>query len=172
VGIVLGPLVAPVAVGMRRDAPAAFSRPLADPATGPGPVDVLVGIDGSALAARAARVAVELLEQRIGRFTLVSAVDYEAAGEGLPEGRAAVEAELERVAAEIEPSLGRVPGTVLVAGRAVSAIADFADRENYGLIAIGARGAGASRAVFGSVASALARRGHVPTLVVHAGERD
>jgi nucleotide-binding universal stress UspA family protein len=166
-GVVLGPLVAPVAVSLARNAPKAYSRVLGDPARGPGPVDVLVGIDGSTLAARAARVAVQLLDERIGRLTLVSAVDYETVSMSPVSTRDVAEEELKRVAAELEPLLGRTPGTALVAGPPVGMLADFAAREGYALIAIGARGTGASRYAFGSVASALARRGSLPTLVVH-----
>ena len=166
-GVAFGPLLAPVTVSLRNAAPRTYTRVLGAPARGPGPVDVLVGIDGSALAARAARVAVDLLDGRIGRLTLVSAVDYEAISAAPPTDAQAAEDELERIAADLEPMLGRAPGTALVAGPAVSALADFASREGYALIAIGARGAGASRLVFGSVASDLARRGSLPILVVH-----
>jgi nucleotide-binding universal stress UspA family protein len=164
-GAVLGPLVAPVAVTLARTAPKGYARVLGDPALGPGPVDVLVGIDGSTLAERAARVAVELLDGRIGRLTLVSAVDHEAIS--TVSTRDVAEVELTRIALELEDLLGRAPGTAVVAGPAVGMLAEFAAREGYNLIAIGARGAGASRYVFGSVASALARRGSLPTLVVH-----
>jgi nucleotide-binding universal stress UspA family protein len=94
-------------------------------------------------------------------------VDYEAISSAPLTTTREAEDELERIAADLEAILGRAPGTALVAGPAVSALADFAARGGYDLIAIGARGAGASRLLFGSVASDLARRGSLPILMVH-----
>ena len=49
-GTAFGPLLSPAAASLRSAAPRTYLRVLGAPARGPGPVDVLVGIDGSALA--------------------------------------------------------------------------------------------------------------------------
>ena len=84
-----GPLVVPLAFARARQA-RHFPR-AADVGTWRGPVDVLVGVDGSAESLAAAAVVGSLLGDRIGRFTLATVVDYDTAldGEAGPAHRAA-----------------------------------------------------------------------------------
>ena len=77
-GLLLGPLVVPVALASRRQPAPAGPRQLAAGRQGGGRVDVLVGIDGSPEAAAALDAAVDLLRSRLGRLTLAAVTDLDA----------------------------------------------------------------------------------------------
>jgi nucleotide-binding universal stress UspA family protein len=167
-GAALGPLVIPLALGSVRRERAPTDVALRQPVGGAGPVDVLVGIDGSAEARRALRAVVELLGPRLGRLTLATVVDFdtaESAQHGAERRRA--EQHLEEAALDARAIGGdRVPGELLLAGRPATALVRHARENGYGLLAIGCRGHGASKLAFGSVASQLARAAEVPVFLV------
>ena len=79
IGTILGPIALPLAWGRISSEPAAPNRETVDvvPGPGTGPVDVLVGIDGSPESESALRTAVELLGPRIGRLTLVGVTGFD-----------------------------------------------------------------------------------------------
>ena len=78
IGAVLGPLVVPVAwVSLRRDATNRVVETLALGRSHGGPVNILVGIDGSTDADTAERAAADLLGNRLGRVVLATVVDPE-----------------------------------------------------------------------------------------------
>jgi nucleotide-binding universal stress UspA family protein len=174
-GAVLGPLVIPVALSRMRDARGVS---LLDPdrAAYRGPVDVLVGMDGSAESLSAAEVVADLLGDRIGRLTLVTVVDYDTAlGGTAGTTRMSAEEELASAAAQLGQRLGSDVDAVVLAGRPAEVLAAHATDSGFDVLAIGSRGRGASRLVTGSVASRLARGASLPVLVVtahhHAGSR-
>jgi nucleotide-binding universal stress UspA family protein len=157
-GAALGPLVIPLAFSRAREArglPRTFSE------TRQGPVDVLVGIDGSAESIVAANVVGVLLGERIGRLTLATVVDYDTAlgGQSGPAHRAA-RLVLAQAADVIVDALSVDPDTVVLAGKPADAVTTHAADGRFDVLAVGCRGRGASRVVLGSVATRLSRGVH------------
>jgi hypothetical protein len=77
-GIMLGPLALPLAVGTARHPGLTRPRRLLAGAPAGGQVDLLVGIDGSAQAAAAMDAALDALGARLGRLTLAAVTDVDA----------------------------------------------------------------------------------------------
>lgn len=164
--LVLGAVLGPLAVVLAVDATRHERRPGAEivlaatpPTSGTGPVDVLVGYDGSQEALAAAEAVVELFGTRLGRLTAATVVPY---GEATDARRRAADA-LRDLAGH---SRGRVPGLELLRGHPSAALGAFAAGGHYDLIAVGTRGAGITKALLGSAASELARDSSVPVLLV------
>jgi len=165
VGTLLGPMGALLALVARRQEEQLGSVSFAAPdrgATRTGPVDVLVGSDGSPESAAAMDAAVELLGDRLGRLTVATVVPFGGVKE--PE-RLATEG-LRRMAAR---SPGRASDLELLHGHPSAALAQCAIEGGYELIAVGTRGKGLTKAILGSAASELARDSKIPVLLV--GER-
>lgn len=164
-GTVLGPLVVPLALSRGRQA--RQLPPPATPTSWQGPVDVLVGIDGSPESIAAATVVARLLGERIGRFTLAAVVDYDTAlgGEAFP-AHQAVTADLERAAEAVGHLLSRTPETVVLAGKPADTLTTSATDGNFDVVAVGSRSSGASKLLMGSVATRLARGTPTPVLIV------
>jgi nucleotide-binding universal stress UspA family protein len=160
-GAVLGPLALPLAWMAIRDEARASPRPLGESVSGGGSVDVLVGIDGSAEAANALQATIELVGANVGRLTLASVVTFDESPQARSDEQRAVEL-LEAAASSIE---AHVPGRVLLAGQPAEALIRHATEDGYGLLAIGRRGRGASKAFLGSTAARVAN-GPVPVLIV------
>ena len=167
-GIVFGPLTWGLwRIDRIRDRDAR-PRPLAAGSRGVGPVDVLVGVDGSAESHAALRAVVELLGDRLGRLAVASVLDFDTALETQewPE-RAKADGELAS-AVELMASLRSAqPETVLLTGRPAEALEQYADAECFTLVAIGSRGRGLTKALLGSTASDLSARSAVPVLIVN-----
>lgn len=168
-GTVLGPLVIPLALE------AIFSeRVVGTVALHPSPSDrgklaVLVGVDGSSESVAAARAAVDLLADRIGRVTLAAVVDYDSAvvdydstGYSMSERRRAAEAHLDSAARAVA---FENPEREILVGSPADALARAAHEGGFDLLVVGHRGRGASRALLGSVASRLASGPTVPILI-------
>ena len=169
-GTVLGPLALPLAVAAQqrlrgRAWVVRSGRP------GRGPVDVLVGLDGSAEAAAALAAVLELLGPRLGRLTLATVIDLDVSVEhNRAVARARAELELRGRLVQLMLSTGpddarRVPALVLVAGHPAQALARLATEGGYDLLVVGSRGAGLSKLVLGSTATSLAAHAKVPVLV-------
>jgi nucleotide-binding universal stress UspA family protein len=164
--LVLGTLLGPLAVALAVDAerheerlePARLPGGPRTPA-GQGPVDLLVGFDGSAESADAVQTAVELLGPRIGRLTVATVLPYD---DVRGEERQAHE-ELRRLAARMP---GRGVELEVLHGHPATALRSFACDGGYELIAVGTRGAGITKAILGSAATELARDSEVPVLLV------
>jgi hypothetical protein len=75
-GLVLGPIALLLALVAARDERSP-SQVVAGGIPGSGPVDVLVGIDGSPESAAAATAALDLLGGRVGRLTLLAVTDID-----------------------------------------------------------------------------------------------
>ena len=164
-GTVLGPLVIPLAFSRRREA-MKLGR-ASTPAARQGPVDVLVGVDGSPESIAAAEVVVSLLSERIGRLTLATVIDYDTAlaGEGAG-AHDAVRTELERVAELVSGSLPRLVETMVLTGKPAVALSEQAADGQFDVLAVGSRGRGASKLLMGSVATGLSGGASTPVLIV------
>jgi nucleotide-binding universal stress UspA family protein len=175
-GLLLGPIALLLAlVEVRKERPW-WTRLVASGDPGGGPVDVLVGIDGSPESAAATTAALDLLGGRVGRLTLVAVTDLDDSYAGREE-RVRLQGVLERQAEEVRAWLRErdgpvqakqmvVPELKLMAGRAATTLDTLAAEDGYDLLVVGARGAGLSSVLLGSVASRLAARASVPVLVV------
>ena len=166
-GATLGPLVVPVALSRTRQArtlpPTKVDR------TRRGPVDILVGIDGSRDSIAAANLVAGLVGERVGRLTLATVVDYDTALDGdKSHTHRTARAALARAAAAVKATVRRDIDTVVLAGIPADALTNHAVSARYDVIAVGNRGRGATKVVMGSVASRLTRSSPVPVLVAAA----
>jgi nucleotide-binding universal stress UspA family protein len=159
IGLFLGPLAVAVALSFAIRAPSWQPKFLHSASRGTGPVDVLVGIDGSRESTTAAAKVRTLFGSAEGRVTFAQAIPLDATVE-----RERV-AERQLVAASAaHPELD--PSTVVLRGEPVAALRDYAFRLGYEVLVVGARGKGRTKALLGSVATGLARGGSVPVLPV------
>jgi nucleotide-binding universal stress UspA family protein len=174
-GLVLGPIALLLALVAARNEPAP-ARLVASGIPGSGPVDVLVGVDGSPESAAATTAALDLLGSRVGRLTLVAVAEVDDSVAGRQE-RARLREELERQAEAVRVWLREdhppakavrpvIPELVLREGQPAATLDRIAGEDGYGLLVVGARGAGLSSVLLGSVATRLAARASVPVLVV------
>jgi nucleotide-binding universal stress UspA family protein len=161
-GTILGPLAVVLAVVAGRSDERLEPAPVSVrvPATaGTGPVDVLVGYDGSSESVAAIDAVVGLLGERLGRLTVATVVPY---GDlKVPERLAT-----DRLAHLAEGPTGVLPQVEILHGHPSAALGQHAREGGYELIAVGTRGKGFSKAVMGSAASELARDSKVPVLLV------
>jgi nucleotide-binding universal stress UspA family protein len=175
-GLVLGPIALLLALVEVRNERPWWTRLVASGAPGSGPVDVLVGIDGSPESAAATTAALELLGDRVGRLTLVAVTEVDDSVAGREE-RARLQGELERQAeavrgwlrerdGPVEAKQTVVPELQLMSGPPARTLDTIAAEDGYDLLVVGARGAGMSRVLLGSVATSLAARASVPVLII------
>jgi nucleotide-binding universal stress UspA family protein len=175
-GLVLGPIAMLLALVEVRNERPWGTRLVASGDPGGGPVDILVGIDGSPESAAATTAALELLGDRVGRLTLaaVAEVDDSTAGR---EERARLREELERQSEAVRAWLREpdgsaqakqtvVPELQLMAGRPATTLDTIAAEDGYDVLVVGARGTGMSSVLLGSVATRLAARASVPVLII------
>jgi nucleotide-binding universal stress UspA family protein len=162
-GTLLGPLAVVLAIQARRRTemlqPASLRRPPAIPSS--GPVDVLVGFDGSPESRAAVEMVPKLLGDKLGRLTVATVVPY---GEIREQERLATKAlrTLEGRAVGVECDLE------LLHGQPAAALSQYAVEGGYTLIAVGTRGAGITKAILGSAATQLAGNSKVPVLLFAA----
>jgi nucleotide-binding universal stress UspA family protein len=163
IGAILGPIALPLAWGRIGSEPAALNREIVDAVPGPGtgPVDVLVGIDGSAESETALRTAVEILGPRIGRLTLAGVTDFDY---GSSQAQADSKRALGRLRTMAASANVAAPGIMILSGRPADALSEHALRDGYQLLVVGRRGRGASKAILGSTAAQLASA-PIPVLV-------
>lgn len=161
-GTLFGPLAIILAVDARRhdedlDPEALTGAKLAT--VGTGPVDVLVGYDGSPESAAVVHFVRALFADRLGRLTVATVVPF---GDIREQERLAAEG-LRRFAREAGP----VPQFEILHGHPSAALREYASDGGFELIAVGTRGAGVAKAVLGSAATELAHGGgKVPVLLV------
>jgi hypothetical protein len=141
-GLVLGPIALLLALLSVRNGRPSWSRLVAGGYPGSGPIDVLIGIDGSRGSAAAATAALDLLGDRVGRLALVAvtAIDDSVAGR---EEQARLQAELERQAQALHAQRGRArsgraeqtvtPALVMRSGQPAAVLDQMAVEDGYGL---------------------------------------
>ena len=163
-GAMLGPLAVLIALGTARHEKEEHPSTIAPPAPLGGPVDVVVGIDGSVECRLALERVIALLGPRLGRLCLATVVPFE----DVPAHRQKAMDALRRHA---RLSGVRGAGQELLCGPPAAALVDFARAGGYQLLVVGGRGKGVSKALIGSTATALACACPVPTLIVSADPR-
>lgn len=173
VDALFGPFAIPLAIQRRHQAPPEPTV-LAPGRARRGPVDLLIGFDGSASSMSAASVALELFGPRVRRVMLATVLDVDAArlhtADALhpvpwPEEEAA-RVQLEAAATDLRQRTGVSPGSVILAGEPADALEHYAIAEDYEVIVVGCRGKGLTKLVLGSCASSLASRTKVPALLI------
>jgi nucleotide-binding universal stress UspA family protein len=141
-----------------------------------GPVDLLLGFDGSANSSKAAALAIELFGPRVRRVTLATVLDVDTAAPHAdstihpgpwPEEQTARD-DLDAAVSSLEADFGIKAGSVILAGAPADALERYAAEEGYEVLVIGCRGKGLSKLVLGSCASTLACRTKVPVMLIPA----
>jgi nucleotide-binding universal stress UspA family protein len=149
------------------------------------PTKVVLAIDGSEEASRAAEAAVELCEKtgselhvvHVGEdFYLTAVTDLDMVAQTwVAQEYAESEANFEQIAREVldaevekvEAAGGTVAQAHLRVGRADAEIVGLAEEIEAGLVVLGSRGlGGVKRALMGSVSYSVVRHAHCPVLVV------
>lgn len=156
-GSVMGPFAVPLALERLRD------RPAPNVTAMPGETDLLVGVDGSPESVAVLEDALALLGDRMTSVTVATVLDHDE--RDTPAGdaaRAAARQMLEDVVSRIE---GYDARWEILYGRADEALVAYAVAAGVEVIAVGARGHGASRTLFGSTAERLVGKSPVPVLV-------
>lgn len=163
-GLVFGPLFIPLAVQYGR---ARHDRARTGPVvitagtTGPGPVDVLVGLVGDAPDVSAVLPVLRSLGERLGRLTVARVLNFEFMLDEQERTRAALELSCSSLFLyEHDPEL------VLLGGHIRHALCDHASRAGYHLVVM----VGRSQRAFlpGRESASDARRRAVPMLLVPA----
>lgn len=167
--LVLGAVLGPLAVVLAIDAWGHSEELEPDPVGSQGrvrrgPVDVLVGFDGSPESAAAADAVVELFAERVGRLTVATVVPY---SDARPDVASAADA-LRRLAARTPD---RPCDLEILHGHPAAALIEYAAAGGYDVIAAGTRAGGITDAILGSAATELARDSKVPVLLVGAPVR-
>jgi nucleotide-binding universal stress UspA family protein len=165
-GAVLGPLAVPLAVSAARGKPSDFPKTVVTSDRIDGGVDVLIGIDGSVQSEAALTRVVAMMSNCLGRVVLAWVLDFDTAVANMRRGeKERAERALKEQAARLG-AMGVPAEGVLLAGRPASALVEYATSNGFSLVVIGTRGSGASRRVFGSVATELAQHTRVPVMMV------
>jgi nucleotide-binding universal stress UspA family protein len=157
---VLGTLMGPFAVALAAESlrhPEGPRRMVEAGESWGGPVDVLVGVDGSPEADAAAVGVIRLFGSRLGRVTLAAIVPYDS-------GRAAESqalTNLRRAARHYEPGAADLQ---ILSGLPADELVHLAREDGYDVLAVGSRGSGRTKALLGSTAIRLARGTAVPVL--------
>ena len=173
-GTLLGPVALPLAVSAERRQ-AEQAEQLRVGAPGRGPVDVLVGLDGSPEAGAALLTVLDLLGPQLGRLTLATVIDRDASVEH-DRAKDQARVELRRRADQVRMRLralaedpdeegGRIPDLILVPGQPAEALQRLAVEGGYDLLTVGSRGTGLSKVLLGSTAATLAARSKIPVLL-------
>lgn len=163
-GAVFGPLFIPIAAERANRSVAIVES--TGPASRSG-TSIVVGVDGSAGADRAVRLAATLFDTARVRVVLVSVVDPDAAdGAEDDPRREGARAMLVERAGWFEPAAPAGQVTIeVVAGQPARALETVAEAEGASMIVLGRRGAGLTRRVLGDVATRLGRHASVPVLL-------
>ncbi len=160
-GTLLGPLVVPLAVERARYHTEVSSG--VGPGYARGGLDVLAGIDGSPESLVAVNNALSTLGPRVSSLTLVEVLDFDARDS--VSGSAIRDQATARLAA-VARSLDFEPiRTAVLYGRPDRVLSEYASANGIELIVVGARGKGASKAMFGSVTARLVGGQPIPVLV-------
>ncbi len=162
-GTVLGPLVVPLAIERARFHDSLDRRTEGIPTPPKSGFDVVAGIDGSEESMTAIRSALDLFGDSLTSLTIVTVLDYDSESSAAgTEPREQAQAMLDEAAERTGMDFVR---TEILYGRADRAIDEFARTHGAELIVVGARGHGATEALFGSITERLVGAGEVPVYV-------
>ncbi len=161
VWLLLGSILGPLAI------PLAFQRIAKERSVGhtesvrkDGDFDVLVALDGSDESMAALKSALPMMMSTPTSFTFATVLDYDTARQ---------RGEPERAKAFLEDAAKALPdhrvSTEVLFGRPARTLVEYADSTAVDLIVLGARGKGASKQVFGSVANAVVKDSEIPVMV-------
>lgn len=160
-GAVFGPVLA-VAARER-----AQRSPQMPPRTGsgeePGPLRVLVGVDGSPESREALETAVRLFGPYAPTLVAAVVIDYDTAETELPGDPAA--AVRRRIGTTDQDVTAYITGYEVLVGPPPEALTRYAGESRTDLVVVGRHGRGLSKRFMGSVPQALLREGAVPVLV-------
>jgi nucleotide-binding universal stress UspA family protein len=139
------------------------------------PNKILLATDGSADAALAARVAIELSNRTASELHVVHSWQSVPSTRFESFIRAQLKQGAEELLAEqvklIEDGGGKIAGAHLMRGSAVDEILDLAGELEAGLIVMGSRGMGpVKRLVLGSVSEGIVHHARCPVLVLRGGQ--
>lgn len=166
-GAIFGPLTLALAIDHVRLERSTRGSVLRPGTAGPGPVSMLIGVDGSAVSDAAARRALHLFGPRVGRVTLARVLDFETGGR---HGSAATARKRSRIEADLASEVETIgaPGAeaLLLVGRPDEALTAAAVAGGFDLVVVATRSRSASRALLGSTATGLLRSCPVPVCVV------
>jgi nucleotide-binding universal stress UspA family protein len=162
-GTLFGPLGAIFAVEARGDERIRPEMLAAARSSGPGPVDVLAGVDGSPESTSALRSVVELLGPRLGRLTLAMVIPYDSGFDLRRTARSTLEQQAELV--------GGGPQLELLHGRPAPVLLEWAMNGDYDLLVLGTRGAGMTKALLGSTAADVSEGAKIPVLLMGNSHR-
>jgi nucleotide-binding universal stress UspA family protein len=161
IGIGLGPFAAPVLWERMEGDESGISGIVEAPGRRSPGASVLVALDGSASGSQAIGFVDRILDPAATSVTLVTVLDFDAD----TTARDAAAGLLE----EASKALARFsPRALLVTGPALEQLLELIERENPGLVVVGARGSGLTKAVLGSVSQGLLRRSGAPVVVLPA----
>lgn len=162
-GVVLGPFVIPLAIERVRFHSRAEQMLREMPTPPREGFDLLAGIDGSDESIRALRTAIDLFGDSVTSVTLATVLDYDADSESAgPEPQERANSLLEEAKASLRLDDAT---TEVLFGRADQALAEFARTHGAELIVVGARGHGATEALFGSISGRLIGECQIPVYV-------
>jgi nucleotide-binding universal stress UspA family protein len=160
-GVVFGPVPAPVAGERVRRRPAKVARTEAGP-RGPGRLRVPVGVDGSAEPGAALGLAVPLFGPYTERLVAARVADHDAAG---LDSQGRITEARRRLSALAEEAGGRVTACEVLAGPPAAALRRFAGEDGTDVVVAGRHGRGLSKRLPGDMAREMVRDGSVPVLV-------
>jgi len=131
-GFVFGPLFVPLALRRVRDSQEDLEPVLVQPGEpGRGPVDVLIGLDGSTSSAASVVPILRVLDQRLGRLTLARVLEFESMRDEEERARAA-----RRLSCASIFLWDYQPSIVLVPGRGRRALVEHAAAAGYDMVVI------------------------------------
>ena len=162
-GVALGPLSVPLAVERARYHGATEHQSRGTPTPPHTGLDLLAGIDGSIEAMSAIDTAIGLFGGRISSLTLAIVLDWDSKDSVSGRER---QAEAREVLEGASANVAYDPvDTVVLFGRPDQALKEFARTSGIELIVVGARGHGASEALFGSITRKLVGGSELPVFV-------
>lgn len=161
-GSIMGPLAIPLAFANIRREPKITAENLTRSVTA-GDHDVMVALDGSDESLEALQRALPVVVSSATSVTLVTVLDFESFDSPLAVERRDEAQEM------LEQAKASVPvedvTTEILFGNASRVLVDYAKETGKDVIVLGAVGHGASKAVFGSVATAVVKQSPIPVVV-------
>ena len=162
-----GPLVIFLVISaLDEEAPIAAKAEGIAGSPGAGPVDVLIGLDGSPASHAALEEVVRIFGDRLGRVTVATVLDYDVDQlPGNPAPRQDAADLLAGAVGAVHALADLTPEQAVLTGKPADALVDYARTTGAHLVIAGTRGAGA-HLVLGSTAKSLASQAEVPVLLV------